>query len=140
MVIWIITHVPSSNGKTPEEANTVVSAENNDEKIAAIVGEVLLSHLQNSPSEATQVYKAFNNMERLLSTLMKVLKRYKAFYNDGVEMAGRFNVSLLFYSAITSARNAIVTKAFGFDDSENQAQPGKSNWKQNVDLVRLKQR
>ena len=141
----IITHVPSSNGKTPEEANTVVSAENNDEKIAATVaGSITQSSPQNSPpSEATQqVYKAFNNMgEAIVHPDEGAKGAIKQFYNDGVEMAEGLTSVSYFYSAITSARNAIVAKVFGFDDiAKNQAQQAISQTEKakNVDFSEIK--
>ncbi|PNL49829.1 type IV secretion protein Rhs [Proteus mirabilis] len=141
----IITHVPSSNGKTPEEANTVVSAENNDEKIAAtVVGSITQSSPQNSPpSEATQqVYKAFNNMgEAIVHPDEGAKGAIKQFYNDGVEMAEGLTSVSYFYSAITSARNAIVAKVFGFDDiAKNQAQQAISQTEKakNVDFSEIK--
>uniref|UniRef100_UPI00288C5846 DUF6531 domain-containing protein n=1 Tax=Proteus columbae TaxID=1987580 RepID=UPI00288C5846 len=122
----IITHVPSSTGKPPEEANTVVSAENDNEKIATtIAGSITHSSPQNSPpSEASlQVYKAFNNMgEAIVHPDEGAKGAIKQFYNDGVEMAEGLTSVSYFYSAITSARNAIVAKVFGFDEiAKNQA-------------------
>ncbi|UDN35147.1 RHS repeat-associated core domain-containing protein [Proteus sp. NMG38-2] len=141
----IITHVPSSNGKTPEEANTVISAENDDEKIAATVaGSITHSSQQNSPpSEATQqVYKAFNNMgEAIVHPDEGAKGAIKQFYNDGVEMAEGLTSVSYFYSAITSARNAIVAKVFGFDDiAKNQAQQAISQTEKakNVDFSEIK--